>query len=84
MNPEDSADNAYSSFIFTTGNGSPIECCNRDQINLQPRFHHPLCAPILAKDKYGFPNCLNYVRSALAVGETCNFGAAEQVSVPDK
>ncbi|KAM8703318.1 hypothetical protein ACLKA7_008011 [Drosophila subpalustris] len=61
-------------------NGSPIECCNRNQNNLQPRFHHPSCAPILAKDKYGFPNCLNYVRSALAVGKTCNFGAAEQMN----
>ncbi|ALC47693.1 Irc, partial [Drosophila busckii] len=61
-------------------NGAPIECCNRNQNNLQPRFNHPLCAPILSKDKYGFPNCLNYVRSALAVGQNCNFGAAEQLN----
>ncbi|KAH8406545.1 hypothetical protein KR215_007101, partial [Drosophila sulfurigaster] len=61
-------------------NGSPIECCNRDQHNLQPRFHHPFCAPITSQDKYGFHNCLNYVRSALAVGESCNFGGAEQLN----
>ncbi|XP_030564102.1 chorion peroxidase [Drosophila novamexicana] len=61
-------------------NGSPIECCNRNQNSLQPRFHHPLCAPILHNDKYSWPNCLNYVRSALAVGESCSFGAAEQLN----
>ncbi|KAH8358516.1 hypothetical protein KR093_000499, partial [Drosophila rubida] len=60
--------------------GSPIECCNREQHNLQPRFHHPFCAPITSQDKYGFHNCLNYVRSALAVGENCNFGGAEQLN----
>ncbi|TDG40912.1 hypothetical protein AWZ03_012670 [Drosophila navojoa] len=61
-------------------NGYPIECCNRNQNNLQPRFHHPLCAPILYNDKNNWPNCLNYVRSALAVGERCTFGAAEQLN----
>ncbi|XP_023175149.2 chorion peroxidase [Drosophila hydei] len=61
-------------------NGYPIECCNRNQNNLQPRFHHPLCAPILYNDKNNWPNCLNYVRSALAVGERCNFGSAEQLN----
>ncbi|EDW13689.2 peroxidasin homolog pxn-2 isoform X1 [Drosophila mojavensis] len=61
-------------------NGYSIECCNRNQNNLQPRFHHPLCAPILYNDKNNWPNCLNYVRSALAVGERCTFGAAEQLN----
>ncbi|XP_023036583.1 peroxidase isoform X2 [Drosophila willistoni] len=61
--------------------GSPIECCNSDQNKLQPRYHHPVCAPILSKQigKFGRPNCLNYVRSALAV-DNCNFGAAEQLN----
>ncbi|XP_017143230.1 chorion peroxidase isoform X1 [Drosophila miranda] len=63
-------------------NGSPIECCNRDQNKLQPRHNHPACAPIISQvsGKYGRPNCLNYVRSALAVGPTCNFGGAEQLN----
>ncbi|XP_043653363.1 chorion peroxidase isoform X2 [Drosophila teissieri] len=62
-------------------NGAPIECCSRDQINLQPRHHHPACAPILYQPggKYDVPSCLNYVRSALAVAD-CNFGGAEQLN----
>ncbi|XP_017000798.2 chorion peroxidase isoform X2 [Drosophila takahashii] len=63
------------------GSGAPIECCSRDQINLQPRHHHPACAPILYQPsgKYDVPSCLNYVRSALAVAD-CNFGGAEQLN----
>ncbi|XP_017103338.2 salivary peroxidase/catechol oxidase [Drosophila bipectinata] len=62
-------------------NGSPIECCSRDQNNLQPRHQHPACAPIIYQPsgKYDVPSCLNYVRSALAVAD-CNFGAAEQLN----
>lgn len=62
-------------------NGAPIECCSRDQINLQPRHHHPACAPILYQPggKYDVPSCLNYVRSALAVAD-CNFGGAEHLN----
>ncbi|XP_017112083.1 peroxidase [Drosophila elegans] len=62
-------------------NGAPIECCNRDQNNLQPRHHHPACAPIIHQPsgKYDVPSCLNYVRSALAVAD-CNFGGAEQLN----
>ncbi|KAH8306325.1 hypothetical protein KR018_007826, partial [Drosophila ironensis] len=62
-------------------NGSPIECCSRDQNNLQPRHHHPACAPIIYRPsgKYDVPSCLNYVRSALAVAD-CNFGGAEQLN----
>ncbi|XP_022217881.2 peroxidase [Drosophila obscura] len=62
-------------------NGSPIECCNQDQNKLQPRHYHPACAPITseASGKYGRANCLNYVRSALAVGG-CTFGGAEQLN----
>ncbi|XP_017085181.2 chorion peroxidase isoform X2 [Drosophila eugracilis] len=62
-------------------NGAPIECCSRDQINLQPRHNHPACAPILYQPvgKYDVPHCLNYVRSALAVAD-CNFGGAEQLN----
>ncbi|BFF91654.1 chorion peroxidase [Drosophila madeirensis] len=62
-------------------NGSPIECCNRDQNKLQPRHNHPACAPIVsqASGRYGRANCLNYVRSALAVAD-CNFGGAEQLN----
>ncbi|XP_017056031.1 peroxidase isoform X2 [Drosophila ficusphila] len=61
--------------------GAPIECCSRDQNNLQPRHHHPACAPILHQPsgKYDVPSCLNYVRSALAVAD-CNFGGAEQLN----
>uniref|UniRef100_A0A6P4ECN0 Peroxidase n=1 Tax=Drosophila rhopaloa TaxID=1041015 RepID=A0A6P4ECN0_DRORH len=61
--------------------GAPIECCSRDQINLQPRHHHPACAPIICQpsEKYEVPSCLNYVRSALAVAD-CNFGGAEQLN----
>nr|XP_036677518.1 chorion peroxidase-like [Drosophila suzukii] len=63
------------------GSGAPIECCSRDQNNLQPRHHHPACAPILYQPdgKYDVPSCLNYVRSALAVAD-CNFGGAEQLN----
>ncbi|EDV93845.1 GH19553, partial [Drosophila grimshawi] len=61
-------------------NGASIECCNRDQNKLLPRHHHPMCAPILSKGRNDFHNCLNYVRSALAIGENCNFGAAEQLN----
>ncbi|XP_017017711.1 salivary peroxidase/catechol oxidase [Drosophila kikkawai] len=61
--------------------GAPIECCSRDQNNLQPRHRHPACAPILYQPsgKYDVPSCLNYVRSALAVAD-CNFGGAEQLN----
>ncbi|KAH8382233.1 hypothetical protein KR009_002509, partial [Drosophila setifemur] len=62
-------------------NGSPIECCSRDQNSLQPRHSHPACAPIVYQPsgKYDVPSCLNYVRSALAVAD-CNFGGAEQLN----
>ena len=67
---------------FISGNGIPIECCNSENYKLAPRYHHPACAPLLSSEshnKYGRQTCLNYVRSALAVGNNCNFGAVEQV-----
>ncbi|XP_030370312.1 chorion peroxidase [Scaptodrosophila lebanonensis] len=69
--------------VTSMNDGWPIECCNPNQKNLLPRHHHPACAPILSKianPKYGWRTCLNYVRSALAVGENCNFGAAQQLN----
>ncbi|XP_061391453.1 peroxidase [Musca vetustissima] len=61
-------------------NGAPIECCSSQNYRIQPRHNHPACAPLLREDsnrRYGQATCLNYVRSALAVGNTCTFAAPE-------
>ena len=69
------------SLFVSTANGQGINCCPTSQ-NTEL---HPRCAPI---DITGDPffsrfrrNCMNFVRSMLAVGpaEECTFGFAEQV-----
>ncbi|XP_065371103.1 peroxidase [Calliphora vicina] len=69
--------------VTTMSNGSPIECCNIQNYKLSPRYHHPACEPLISKDnanRYGPDTCLNYVRSALAVGHRCTFAAPEQLN----
>ncbi|KAI8119521.1 Chorion peroxidase [Lucilia cuprina] len=69
--------------VTTMSNGSPIECCNMQNYKLSPRYHHPACEPLISKDninRYGPDTCLNYVRSALAIGNRCTFAAPEQLN----
>ncbi|XP_013100002.1 chorion peroxidase [Stomoxys calcitrans] len=69
--------------VTSMSNGYPIECCNVQNYKLQPRHFHPACAPLTSVDpsnRYGLTTCLNYVRSALAVGNKCTFAAPEQLN----
>ncbi|XP_011188151.2 chorion peroxidase [Zeugodacus cucurbitae] len=69
--------------VTTMRDGSHIECCDCDSFELSPRHRHPSCAPLKIKSDgspYGRVNCLNYVRSAVAVGTKCTFGAVEQLN----
>ncbi|XP_073816093.1 immune-regulated catalase [Musca autumnalis] len=69
--------------VTSMSNGMPIECCSNQNYRLQPRHYHPACAPLIRENtnnRYGLATCLNYVRSALAVGNTCSFAAPEQLN----
>uniref|UniRef100_A0A1I8MF21 Animal heme peroxidase n=1 Tax=Musca domestica TaxID=7370 RepID=A0A1I8MF21_MUSDO len=69
--------------VTSMSNGASIECCSNQNYRIQPRHYHPACAPLLrenSNNRYGVATCLNYVRSALAVGNSCTFGAPEQLN----
>uniref|UniRef100_W8BSG2 Chorion peroxidase n=1 Tax=Ceratitis capitata TaxID=7213 RepID=W8BSG2_CERCA len=69
--------------VTTMRDGSYIECCDRDNFELLPRYRHPSCEPLVMTSggsKYAKINCLNYVRSAVAVGAKCTFGDVEQLN----
>lgn len=71
--------------VQTMHDGTDIECCTTEYNDVMPRYLHPACKPlrIASNDSYYQKNhvtCLNYVRSALSVGDTCNFGPANQLN----
>uniref|UniRef100_A0A1A9W582 Uncharacterized protein n=1 Tax=Glossina brevipalpis TaxID=37001 RepID=A0A1A9W582_9MUSC len=70
--------------VMSMYDGSSIECCDNKNYKLQPRFHHPACAPLLNEDilfKEDPDTCLTYVRSALAIGRNnCTFAAPEKLN----
>ncbi|XP_017465533.1 PREDICTED: chorion peroxidase [Rhagoletis zephyria] len=70
--------------VTSMGDGSHIECCNKNNFELGPRHRHPFCAPLIinsGESLYGKADCLNYVRSAVAVSTKCTFGAIEQLNL---
>lgn len=71
--------------VQTMHDGTDIECCTTEYNAVIPRYLHPACKPlqIASNDSYYQKNhvtCLNYVRSALSLGDTCNFGPANQLN----
>lgn len=71
--------------VQTTHDGTDIECCSSDHSNVIPRYLHPACKPLLIADddayyKAQHVTCLNYVRSALSLGDSCNLGPANQLN----
>lgn len=65
-------------------NGDSIECCDSEYFNLRPRYRHPSCEPLESvnprKDTIDRQNCLNFVRSSLAVDKNCRLGVATQLN----
>ncbi|XP_054735537.1 peroxidase isoform X1 [Anastrepha obliqua] len=69
--------------VTSMRDGSHIECCNKDSFELGPRHRHPSCVPLIlnsGESTYDKVNCLNYVRSAVAVSTKCTFGAVDQLN----
>uniref|UniRef100_A0A023EVK3 Putative oxidase/peroxidase n=1 Tax=Aedes albopictus TaxID=7160 RepID=A0A023EVK3_AEDAL len=71
--------------VQTMHDGTDIECCTTEYSAVMPRYLHPACKPlqVASNDSYYQKNhvtCLNYVRSALSLGDTCNFGPANQLN----
>ncbi|XP_053694357.1 peroxidase [Sabethes cyaneus] len=71
--------------VQTTHDGTDIECCSSDYNTVVPRYLHPACKPLyVAEDdayyKSQHVTCLNYVRSALSLGDSCNLGPANQLN----
>lgn len=64
---------------------NPIECCTIEGTNLSPRYVHPFCSPVLVPtndtyySKKGL-DCMNYVRSILALRSDCSFGPTNQLN----
>lgn len=85
--------NFYIKFIFFikilikpkfSDNGDSIECCDSEYFNLRPRYRHPSCEPLESvnprKHTIDRQNCLNFVRSSLAVDKNCRLGVATQLN----
>lgn len=73
------------STVQTMHDGTDIECCTAEYSAVMPRYLHPACKPlrIASNDSYyqeSHVSCLNYVRSALSLGDTCNLGFANQLN----
>ncbi|XP_058057408.1 peroxidase [Anopheles bellator] len=72
--------------VQTMHDGTQIECCTNEHGPLLPRYRHPAsCAPLPVPAEDPFyrkhqATCLNYVRSALSLGETCHLGPANQLN----
>uniref|UniRef100_A0A182IZN7 Uncharacterized protein n=1 Tax=Anopheles atroparvus TaxID=41427 RepID=A0A182IZN7_ANOAO len=71
--------------VQTMHDGVDIECCSADHGQLLPRYRHPSCKPLQVPEDdpyYGKyrTTCLNYVRSALTVGDGCRLGPANQLN----
>lgn len=71
--------------VQTMHDGTDIECCTSDHSSVVPRYLHPACKPlhIMENDTYyktHHVTCLNYVRSALSLGDTCHLGQANQLN----
>lgn len=71
--------------VQTMQDGTDIECCTSEFSAVMPRYLHPACKPlyIAGNDAYYKTNrvtCLNYVRSALSLGDTCNLGPVNQLN----
>lgn len=65
--------------------GTDIECCTSDHNSVIPRYLHPSCAPLYIESsdpyyKKHHVTCLNYVRSALSLGDSCKLGPANQLN----
>lgn len=71
--------------VQTMHDGTDIECCSSDHSPVLPRYRHPACKPLMIAEndphyKTQGVTCLNYVRSALSLGDSCHFGAANQLN----
>lgn len=73
------------STVQTMHDGTHIECCTAEFNAVMPRYLHPACKPLYIADNDAYykthrVTCLNYVRSALSLGDTCNLGPANQLN----
>uniref|UniRef100_A0A2M3ZDU9 Putative chorion peroxidase n=1 Tax=Anopheles braziliensis TaxID=58242 RepID=A0A2M3ZDU9_9DIPT len=72
--------------VQTMHDGADIECCTMEHGPLLPRYRHPAaCAPIPVPVDDPFyrehrATCLNYVRSARSLGDSCQLGPANQLN----
>lgn len=71
--------------VRTMHDGTDIECCSSDHSPVLPRYRHPACKPLMIAEndphyKTQGVTCLNYVRSALSLGDSCHLGAANQLN----
>lgn len=71
--------------VQTMHDGTDIECCTNDHSPVLPRYRHPACKPLMiaesdAQYKTHDVTCLNYVRSALSLGNSCHLGPANQLN----
>ncbi|XP_049533349.1 peroxidase-like [Anopheles darlingi] len=72
--------------VQTMHDGADIECCTTEHGPLLPRYRHPAaCAPIPVPVDDPFyrehrATCLNYVRSARSLGDSCQLGPANQLN----
>lgn len=71
--------------VQTMHDGTDIECCTADFNAVMPRYFHPACKPLYIPNNDTYykthrVTCLNYVRSALSLGDTCNLGPANQLN----
>ncbi|KFB41126.1 AGAP009033-PA-like protein [Anopheles sinensis] len=71
--------------VQTMHDGVDIECCSAEHGQLLPRYRHPSCKPLQVPEDDPYyrtyrTTCLNYVRSALSVGDGCRLGPANQLN----
>lgn len=71
--------------VQTMHDGTDIECCSSDHSPVLPRYRHPACKPLMIAEndphyKTQGVTCLNYVRSALSLGNSCHLGTANQLN----
>lgn len=71
--------------VQTMHDGTDIECCSSEHGQLLPRYRHPSCKPMPVGEDDPYyrahgATCLNYVRSALSVGDGCHLGPANQLN----
>ncbi|XP_055636626.1 peroxidase [Toxorhynchites rutilus septentrionalis] len=71
--------------VQTMHDGTDIECCTDEHNTVLPRYLHPSCKPLYIAEndphyRHRHVTCLNYVRSALSLGDRCNLGPANQLN----